>query len=88
MLFLYGFSARPEGGVALLSGEIVKRLVEGDEMGLRSLREGQQPAIAYPLGGGFGGEGFGGQPKAGFRLPGFGAKFHAGIFKRRVFTDR
>src|ERR1035437_10329162 len=81
---LFGFSVGPECGVALLAGEVVERLIEGDKAGVRSLREGQQPAVADPFCGGFGGEWFGGLSKAGFRLPGFGAKFHARVFEPAV----
>ena len=70
--------------MALLPGEVAERMVEGDKAGVRGLREGQQPAIANPLGGGLGGEGFRGLSKGGFRLPWFGREFHARVFEPSV----
>ena len=70
-----GCSDRPDGGVALLPCEFIQRLI---------LREGQQPAIADPLGGGLIGERFGGLSKVGFCLPGLGREFHARIFEPSV----
>lgn len=82
--FLHEFSCGPECGVALLSGEVAERLIEGDEAGVRGLREGQQPAIADPLGCGLSGEGFSGLSKAGFRVPWLGTEFHARVFEPAV----
>jgi len=70
--------------VALLPCEFIQRLIEGDQAGVCGLREGQQPAIADPLGGGLIGERFGGLSKVGFCLPGLGREFHARIFEPSV----
>ena len=70
--------------MTLLSGEVTERLVEGDKAGVRGLREGQQPAIADPLGGGLGGEGFGGLSKGSFHGTGIGKKLNKRVFEPTV----
>ena len=78
------FSDGPDCGVALLAGEVTQRLIEGKKAGVRGLREGQEPTIADPLRGGFGGEWFCGLSKVGFCLPGLGKKLDARVFEPAI----
>ena len=73
--------------MALLAGEVAERLIEGDKAGMRGLREGQQPAIADPLGGGLGGEGFSGLSKGGFHGARIGKKLNKRVFEPAVIDS-
>jgi hypothetical protein len=73
--------------MALVVGEIAESLVEGDELGVGGLGEGQEPAIANPLGGGSVGEWFSGLSEGGFRLLGVRTKLYPLIFKPAIIDS-
>lgn len=72
------FSSRPDGGVALLASKVAEGLIKGDEMGVRGLRECQEPAVADRFGCRQIGERLGHLSKDGFDCLRVGKKLHEG----------